>query len=94
MMPPRRRSNRYTLPKFSARSAPLLGPDIPDDAPAIVREGLARRRLVATTGRCPCGATLTVPAGALKPGTVTTVKIEHEDDCPAIADELLRWVQS
>jgi hypothetical protein len=36
------------------RVAYLL-PVIPDDAPPLVREGIARRRLAALEGRCPCG---------------------------------------
>jgi hypothetical protein len=60
----------------------VVVPDIPDDATDLEKERIARRRLVATTGRCPCGATL----GALPeltPGTVAIVAVEHEPDCPA-----------
>ncbi len=62
-------------------SVVLVLPDIPDDAPQRVREGMARRRLVATTGRCPCGAELVVPE--IRPGAVVTVAVEHEAGCPA-----------
>ncbi len=31
-------------------------PVIPDDASPELREGLARRRIAALTGQCPCGA--------------------------------------
>ena len=60
----------------------VVSPDIPDNADERIKEGAARRRLVATTGRCPCGAVLTVPD--LAPGTVTVMAVEHEPDCPAI----------
>jgi hypothetical protein len=33
----------------------FLLPVIPDDAPPLVREGIARRRLVVICGECPCG---------------------------------------
>lgn len=34
----------------------LVAVPIPDGAPHRVREGLARRRLIATGQQCPCGA--------------------------------------
>ena len=79
-----------TTRRFRARRRTVyIGPEIPDDAPADLKEGLARRRLVATTGQCPCGAELSLPA-SLEPGAVTIVRVEHEDDCPAVVwDEAL-----
>jgi hypothetical protein len=59
------------------------GPEIRDDYPADLKEGLARRRITATTGQCPCGATFDVPDD-LEPGTVSSVAIFHENDCPAV----------
>jgi hypothetical protein len=47
------------------------------------KERAVRRRLVATTGKCPCGAVLQVPSD-LAPGTVSVIRIEHEDGCPAV----------
>ena len=85
--------------------AALLLPVIPDDAPDEIREGIARRRLVMTTGTCPCGGTLTGPNRAQRrrmerdrrdgdPG-VWQVTIAHEDACPALDDTLYaairRW---
>jgi hypothetical protein len=74
--------------------------DIPDQAPDDVREGLARRRIVAVDGTCPCGATLQLPSraqrrAAARGGHPCPVRVEHEDDCPA-ADRhldaaLRRW---
>lgn len=63
----------------------VVSNEIPDDATSIEKEGAARRRLVATTGRCPCGAVLSVPA-QIEPGTVSVVAVEHETDCPAVED--------
>ena len=60
----------------------ILSEDIADRATEVEKEQVARRRLVATTGRCPCGAVLRLPKG-LKPGTVSIVAVEHEPDCPA-----------
>jgi hypothetical protein len=83
-------SKRYTPPKRVA----ILTPEIPEDAPPALREGLARRTLVATTGRCPCGAELVLPS-EITPGAVTVVAVEHEADCPAndeaIAHAVLGW---
>jgi hypothetical protein len=61
----------------------VVSPEIPDAASPRQKEGAARRRLVATTGKCPCGAEMAIPAD-LKPGSITTVRVEHENDCPAI----------
>ena len=74
----------------------FLLPHIPDDAPDAVREGLARRRITAVEGTCPCGARLVLPnraarRAAKRAGQVLDVHVEHEDDCPAITDALQRW---
>ncbi|NIZ91573.1 hypothetical protein [Kineococcus rubinsiae] len=72
----------------------LVLPDVPDDAPEVLREGIARRRITATTGRCRCGAVLVMPnraqrrQAARRGGTFTTVRVEHEDGCPATNDVL------
>lgn len=47
-------------------------------------EGIARRQLVATTGKCPCGATLRAPKRAFRPGAITIVTVEHQPGCPAV----------
>ena len=54
-----------------------------DDASHIEKERVARRRIVATTGRCPCGAIVRIPED-LKPGSVTVIAVEHENGCPAV----------
>jgi hypothetical protein len=72
-------AKRYTPPK----RAIVVSDEIPDNASTIEKERAARRRIVATTGQCPCGAVLTIPAD-LEPGTITTVAVEHEDGCPAV----------
>ena len=63
----------------------VVSAPISDDASPLEKERAARRRLVATTGRCPCGAVLTMPDD-LEPGSMTVVSVEHEDGCPAIED--------
>lgn len=67
------------------RRSIVISRDIPDSASSREKEGAARRRLVATTGKCPCGAVLQVPE--LKAGTVTVIKVEHEHDCPAVEEK-------
>jgi hypothetical protein len=71
-------NKRYTPPK----AVLVLTEELDDDASLLEKERAARRRLVATTGRCPCGAQFRLPDD-LKAGTVTIVAVEHEDDCPA-----------
>lgn len=61
-------------------------PDIPDNAPADMKEGLARRRIVNTGGVCPCGARFVAPNRAERrraKGRVIHIEVEHEPDCPA-----------
>lgn len=71
-------------------TALVLLPVIPEDAPYRVREGIARRRLVAVNGSCPCGAhldTSTAPVGL--------AAVEHDQLCPAatyrLAKAIRRW---
>ena len=64
----------------------VLSARIRDDASHREKEGAMRRRLVASTGRCPCGAVLTVPED-LVAGEMTVIAVEHENDCPAIEVE-------
>jgi len=71
--------------------------DVPEDAPPVVREGAVRRRLVTLTGVCPCGARFSMPSraerrAAARSGAVLTARVEHEDECPAIAPELDSWL--
>lgn len=74
--------------------------DPPEDGPADVREGIARRNIVATGGVCPCGARMVLPNRAerrrhARLGRTIDVNVEHEAGCPAITDLLLaalaRW---
>lgn len=72
------RNGRYTPPKGTA----YVGPEIAEDSSEFEKERAARRRLVATTGRCPCGGRLVIPP--LVPGTLNMMAVEHEPDCPAV----------
>jgi hypothetical protein len=73
-------------------------PDLTEDLPPDIREGIARRRLVATGHPCPCGAapvrlnraqrrriTAQRRTGRTE---VVRLAVVHEDDCPA-ADDVL-----
>jgi hypothetical protein len=73
---------------------------IPEDAPALVREGLARRALVDAGGPCPCGARTSVPSRrerrrAQRTGDPLIVTIRHRPGCaadsPAFYDALTTW---
>ena len=66
-------------PLTGQRTAIAL-PVIPEDAPNDVQEGVARQRVAATTGRCPCGAVVDWNAA----------RVRHEDDCPAEKTRLRR----
>jgi len=75
-----------------------LLPEIPDDAPHEVREGLARRRIAALEGRCPCGAVVVLPNREQRRRAARTrvslrILVEHEDDCPAVERELLEAIR-
>jgi hypothetical protein len=66
---------------------------IAEDAPPELREAIARRRLLQTEGKCPCGAELTGPEcltvalhrlrhSGLDVATVA-IGARHKPDCPA-----------
>jgi hypothetical protein len=73
-----------------------LGPEMSDNAPPIVKEGIARRALVWTAGGCPCGATVPVLNRAQRRaagrGGVVHVTIQHNDGCAAIAPATVAWL--
>lgn len=76
-----------------------LGPTLSEDAPHVVREGIARRRLVVTTGQCPCGARMPRPSRAqrrqmCRQGGVWEATVSHEIDCPAVHPATVRWAGS
>jgi hypothetical protein len=73
------------------------GPELRDDLPPDILEGLTRRRLVALGHDCPCGARLVLPSRAerraaakRKPNSppMHRVRVEHEDDCPALHPDI------
>jgi hypothetical protein len=76
-------------------------PTLTEDAPPIVREGIARRRLATINGECPCGARRPRLNRELRRklqregggSEAYSVDIEHEDDCPAIAAETVAFVR-
>jgi hypothetical protein len=81
-------------------------PVIPDNAPDTIREGIARRRLAALTGKCPCGADspelsrqqrrarARAQAKRAASATLTRATFEHEPDCPAIDTNLVPLIQA
>jgi hypothetical protein len=73
-----------TARKFRSPRLVIAG-RIPDDASPLVKERASRRRVLITTGVCPCGAELVLP-DVVEAGTVTVVRVEHEEGCPAIAE--------
>ena len=57
-----------------------LGPDIPEDANAVMKNALGVRNKANVSGRCPeCGATFERAEG---PGVFYTMR--HEEDCPVL----------
>ena len=82
---------------------------VPDDAPPLIREGLARRRVQAIEGECPCGGPLvwrdeypdatfwrdeSSASGGLKTDRLCAV---HFRDCPAgdavLVPALAAWAE-
>jgi|BarGraNGADG00212_1021973.scaffolds.fasta_scaffold31232_2 hypothetical protein len=78
-------SGRSSRRRAARGRALVLSTPIPDDATSLDKEGAVRRRLVATTGQCPCGAVLRMPE-QLVPGVVNIIAVDHEDGCPAIEE--------
>jgi len=66
-------------------------PVVPEAAPYTVREGIARRRLVATTGQCPCGARVDLQAAMQ--GRVRLAEVVHDGRCPAVTARLAKAVR-
>ena len=64
---------------------------IPDDAPAAVREGLARQNVTNVFERCPCGVQVKLDRAArrrIARGGALVGHIWHEQDCPGGQDQL------
>lgn len=55
---------------------------VPDDAPALVREGLARQRIQAVEGECPCGGRIVWPDEVPARGQLGRPVAQHFGDCP------------
>lgn len=69
----------------------------PDDAPEDVIEGFLRRATVTVVGECPCGAVRLLPTRAERrlakhkgQSGIPILGVEHEADCPAGNDVLMR----
>lgn len=92
------RLREVTLP--TGEHAVIIESDIPEDGPAELREGLARRAIVNAGGQCPCGATIPIPnraerRAAAKAGLAIEITVEHEMECPAstraVIESTARW---
>jgi hypothetical protein len=67
----------------------ILETEIPDSAPAEIKEGLARRALANAGGVCPCGARMVLPNRAARRRAARRcqaieVTVQHEPGCPAL----------
>lgn len=84
-----------TLP--DGRRALIIDSIIPDDAPELIREGLARRAIVNGGGDCPCGASWPKPNRAqrrrLEQVAYLHIEIQHAADCPAETENLVALVR-
>jgi hypothetical protein len=81
-------SEDLNIVEIGGENVALVLPVVDESWPPEVCEGVARRRLVTLTGRCPCGATFTPPSRqqrrwAKRKGQALHVAIWHERDCPA-----------
>jgi hypothetical protein len=67
----------------------ILETEIPDNAPADIKEGLSRRAIVNAGGTCPCGARAILPNRAARRRATrrrhaNQVTVQHEPDCLAL----------
>jgi acyl-CoA reductase-like NAD-dependent aldehyde dehydrogenase len=67
----------------------VLDADIPDHAPDVIKEGLARRAAVNAGGVCPCGARMILPNRAARRRATRLrraieVTVPHEPGCLAL----------
>lgn len=89
---PRRPAGRalesITLELPDGRRALYVADQIRESDPPAVREGLARRRVLATSGRCPCGAESPLDPAVI-PAALIMAAIVHADDCPAAETNLI-----
>lgn len=87
---------------IAGQPAAAAVPVIPADASDALREGLRRRRVAATLGRCACGATRQITAVSLAAAVQSDpdrpsghIPFNHAGDCPAHDDllgpEVERW---
>lgn len=91
--PQRRDVEFITLTLPDGSSALYVSDVIRESDPPAVREGIARRRVLATTGECPCGAVSPFDPRKISPAIVLEV-IEHESDCPATTENLARAMRA
>lgn len=68
-----------------------LLPTIPDAAPYRVREGIARQRIAAVTGECPCGAQ--ADYNAARVDGMNVAEVMHDRRCPADTDRLAKAIR-
>jgi hypothetical protein len=91
MSGPEQLDTRYRIreTQLDGERVAVLDIEIPDDAPAEIKEGLARRQVVNEGGTCPCGARMILPnraarRRAARTGQPIAVDVEHERNCPAL----------
>jgi hypothetical protein len=71
----------------------VLAPPAPgEDSPELVKEGIARRRMLSFGHACPCGAIVQVPH-RIRAGEVVHAKVEHEPDCPAVDPDTVEYLR-
>jgi hypothetical protein len=80
---------RTRLTTLSGERALIVETEIPDNAPADIKEGLARRATVNAGGVCPCGARAILPNRAARRRATRArqaiqVTVPHEPDCLAL----------
>ena len=80
---------RTRLTTLRGERALIVESEIPDNAPADIKEGLARRAAVNAGGVCPCGARAILPNRAARRRATRArqaiqVRVPHEPGCLAL----------
>lgn len=79
---------RVEMVEIDGRPFILVDFEVPDDAPADVKEALSRRAVVMRGGVCACGGSAHWPTRGQRRAGITELVVIHRRDCIADDDNL------